>query len=79
MGGLVRDISRAGWLAPEALAKIGIKTATVSAMDSRTAIQIAGTVMPNAYAEVKVTPIAAGIVTKTHGDLGTAVRRAPRS
>ena len=62
-------------LAREALAKIGIKTATVSAMESQSAIQIPGTVTPNAYGEVKVTPIASGIVTKTHVELGTAVRR----
>lgn len=62
-------------LAPGTLAKIGIKTATVTATNTQTAIQIPGTVMPNAYGEVKVTPIASGIVTKTHVELGTAVRR----
>lgn len=62
-------------LAPEALAKIGIKTVTLGSMNSQTAIQIPGTVMPNAYAEVKVTPIASGIVTKTHVELGTVVER----
>jgi RND family efflux transporter MFP subunit len=31
--------------------------------------------MPNAYREVKVTPIAAGIVTRLHAELGTRVTR----
>lgn len=62
-------------LAPEALARIGIKTAVVTATESLARIQIPGTVMPNAYREVKVTPIASGIVTKTHVELGTVVTR----
>jgi RND family efflux transporter MFP subunit len=62
-------------LAPEALARIGIKTAAVTAMESQATIQLPGTVMPNAYREVKVTPIASGIVTGTHVELGTVVRR----
>jgi RND family efflux transporter MFP subunit len=39
------------------------------------AVTVPGTVMPNAYREVKVTPIAGGIVTKIHAELGASVPR----
>ena len=62
-------------LSPEALARIGIKTARASAADASVSIRVPGSVMANAYREVKVTPIAGGIVTRIHVELGTAVRR----
>jgi len=62
-------------LAPEALARAGIKAAAVTAIRAGTTITVPGSVMPNAYREVKVTPIAAGIVTKVHVELGAVVRR----
>src|SRR2546422_551422 len=62
-------------LSPEALARAGIKTAPVSAISAGTAVTVPGSVMANAYREVKVTPIAAGIVTKVHVELGAVVRR----
>lgn len=62
-------------LTPEAVTRAGIKTAVVSAIESSAAIRVPGSVMPNAYREVKVTPIAGGIVTKVHVALGDAVRR----
>src|SRR6266851_1311388 len=62
-------------LSPEALARAGIKTAAVTAIGGGTSVSVPGTVMPNAYREVKVTPIAGGIVTKVHVELGAAVRQ----
>jgi len=62
-------------LSPESLARAGIKTAAVTAIDGGTSVSVPGTVMPNAYREVKVTPIAGGIVTKVHVELGAAVRQ----
>jgi cobalt-zinc-cadmium efflux system membrane fusion protein len=62
-------------LSPEALARAGIKTAPVTAMSAGAAVTVPGSVMANAYREVKVTPIAAGIVTKVHVELGAVVSR----
>src|SRR6266852_4727677 len=62
-------------LSPEALARAGIKTAPVTAIAAGTSVTAPGSVMANAYKEVKVTPIAAGIVTKVHVELGAVVRR----
>src|SRR6266581_5417909 len=62
-------------LSPDALARAGIKTAPVTAISAGTAVTVPGSVMANAYREVKVTPIAAGIVTKVHVELGAVVRR----
>ena len=62
-------------LSPEAVAQAGIKTATVSTVESRMTLQAPGSVMPNAYREVKVIPIIGGIVTRVHVELGTAVKR----
>ncbi len=62
-------------LSPDALARAGIKTAPVTAISAGTTVTVPGSVMVNAYREVKVTPIAAGIVTKVHVELGAAVRR----
>jgi len=62
-------------LSPEALARAGIKTAAVTAIAAGTAVTAPGSVMANAYREVKVTPIAAGIVTKVHVELGAVVKR----
>jgi membrane fusion protein, heavy metal efflux system len=62
-------------LSPEALARAGIKTAPVTAISAGTAVTVPGSVIANAYREVKVTPIAAGIVTKVDVELGAVVRR----
>ena len=62
-------------LSPEAVARAGIKTAKVEVVDAQTAIQLPGTVMADAYREVKVVPIVGGIVTKVHVELGTTVKR----
>ena len=62
-------------LSADALAKIGIKTSTIAAVDASASVQVPGSVMPNAYREVKVTPIVGGIVTKVPVGLGDPVRR----
>jgi RND family efflux transporter MFP subunit len=62
-------------LPADALAKVGIKTSTIAAVESSASVQVPGNVMPNAYREVKVTPIVGGIVTKVPVGLGDAVRR----
>ena len=62
-------------LPPDARARAGIKTAPVTAVSAGNVVTVPGSVMANAYREVKVTPIAPGIVTKVHADLGTVVRR----
>src|SRR5215475_907675 len=50
-------------------------TAPVSAITGGPIVTVPGSVIANAYREVKVTPIAPGIVTKVHADLGTVVKR----
>ncbi len=62
-------------LTTDALARLGLKTARVGAIEGRSTVQVPGTVMPHAYREVKVTPIAGGIVRAVHAELGAAVRR----
>jgi RND family efflux transporter MFP subunit len=62
-------------LSPEAVTRAGIKTAPAAVVASQTVIQLPGTVLPNAYREVKVVPIVGGIVTKVHVELGTTVQR----
>jgi RND family efflux transporter MFP subunit len=62
-------------LSPEAVARAGIKTAKVTSTESSVSVRVPGTVMPHGYREVKVTPIVAGIVTRVHVELGTAVSR----
>jgi cobalt-zinc-cadmium efflux system membrane fusion protein len=62
-------------LTTDALARLGLKTTRVDAVGARSAMQVPGTVMPHGYREVKVTPIAGGIVRAVHAELGAAVRR----
>ena len=62
-------------LSPEAMSRAGIKTAPAEVAASQATIQLPGTVMADAYREVKVVPIVGGIVTKVHVALGAAVKR----
>ena len=62
-------------LSPEAISRAGIKTAAAEVLTSQATIQLPGTVMADAYREVKVVPIVGGIVTKVHVELGGAVKR----
>jgi RND family efflux transporter MFP subunit len=65
-------------LSPEAVSRAGIATAPVEVVASQATIQLPGTVLADAYREVKIVPIVGGIVTKIHVALGTMVkRRAP--
>jgi cobalt-zinc-cadmium efflux system membrane fusion protein len=62
-------------LSPEAVAQAGIKTAVVSTVEAQTTVQLPGTVIADAYREVKVVPIVGGIVTKVQPELGAVVKR----
>jgi cobalt-zinc-cadmium efflux system membrane fusion protein len=62
-------------LSPEAVSRAGMQTAPAAEVASQTTIQLPGTVMADAYREVKVVPIVGGIVIKIHVELGTAVKR----
>src|SRR5712692_905702 len=62
-------------LSPEAVSRAGITSAPAEVIASQAVIQLPGTVMADAYREVKVVPIAGGIVTKVHVELGAAVKR----
>lgn len=62
-------------LSPEAVTRAGITTAPAEQVASQATIQLPGTVMADAYREVKVVPIVGGIVTKIHVELGTTVKR----
>ena len=61
-------------LSPEAVSRAGITTAPAEEVASQATIQLPGTVMADAYREVKVA-LVGGIVTKVHVELGTTVKR----
>src|SRR5439155_8050496 len=50
-------------------------TAPAEVLAAQAAIQLPGTVMADAYREVKVVPIVGGIVTRVHVELGSTVKR----
>ena len=62
-------------LSPEAITRAGIKTAPVTVGSTSLEVVVPGSVMANSYREVKVAPVAAGIVTKVNVELGASVRR----
>jgi membrane fusion protein, heavy metal efflux system len=62
-------------LSPEAVARAGLKTAAVTTGTTTMEVVVPGSVAPNSYREVKVTPVAGGIVTRVNVELGAAVRR----
>ncbi|MFL5531613.1 MAG: efflux RND transporter periplasmic adaptor subunit, partial [Gemmatimonadales bacterium] len=62
-------------LSPEAVSRAGITTAPAEEVVSQAPIQLPGTVMADAYREVKVAPLVGGIVTKVPVELGTTVKR----
>jgi multidrug efflux pump subunit AcrA (membrane-fusion protein) len=62
-------------LAPEAVSRAGLQTAPAEEIVSQATIQLPGTVMADAYREVKVVPVVGGVVTKIHVELGTTVKR----
>ena len=69
------DVDAEVVLTAEQVARAGIKTAVVGMGEAASMRQAPGNVTANAYREVKVTPIAPGILTKVHVELGAAVRR----
>ncbi|HEU5323610.1 MAG TPA: efflux RND transporter periplasmic adaptor subunit, partial [Methylomirabilota bacterium] len=62
-------------LAPEALAQAGIRTARVESRAAAAVIEVPGVVTPNAYREVKVTPLVGGQVVEVHAELGAGIGR----
>ncbi len=62
-------------LTGDALGRAGIKTTTVRAVESSASVRVPGSVMANAYREVKITPIVGGIVRAVPVALGDSVRR----
>ena len=62
-------------LSKEAEARAGIEVATVSSSSEGATLRIPGTVQPNAYKTVSVTPLASGRVTRVVAELGQSVQR----
>ena len=62
-------------LTDEAVSRAGIQVATVGTTAVSGRIRIAGTVQPNAYRSVVVTPIVGGRVTRVAAELGQRVSR----
>src|SRR4029453_4199999 len=64
-----------GGRGPGGVARAGIKTAPVTVGSTSMEVVVPGSVAANSYREVKVTPVAAGVVTKGNVELGASVRR----
>src|SRR5262249_19051405 len=62
-------------LTPEAVAKAGIKTATVQSAQATESISVPGTVTSNAYRDTKVNALVGGVVRQITVELGAGVRR----
>jgi cobalt-zinc-cadmium efflux system membrane fusion protein len=61
-------------LTPEAIQRAGIVVAPVSAGSGTSSLRLPGTVEPNAYRQVTVTPLVGGRVTRVLAELGQSVR-----
>lgn len=59
----------------ESLDRMHLQFAKVTSGTMSTEIRVPGTVQPNAYREVHVTPIAGGVVTQVSVELGQSVKR----
>jgi len=59
----------------ESLDRMHLQFAKVTAGTMGTEIRVPGTVQPNAYREIHVTPIAGGVVTQVSAELGQSVKR----
>ena len=57
------------------LDRLHLKFAKVTEATVRVEIRVPGTVQPNAYRQVHVTPLAGGVVTQVAAELGQAVKR----
>src|SRR5438552_11213678 len=62
-------------LSADAVKRAGIELATVTMGAASSGVRIPGTVEPNAYKQVVVTPLIAGRVTRVLVELGNPVRR----
>jgi RND family efflux transporter MFP subunit len=62
-------------LSPQAVAQAGIQTAGVTVGTATMEVVVPGSVAANSYREVKVTPVAGGVVTSVNVELGATVRR----
>jgi cobalt-zinc-cadmium efflux system membrane fusion protein len=62
-------------ISPEAVARAGIVVERVTQGQASATLRIPGTVEPNAYRQVIVTPVAGGRVTRVTVELGERVRR----
>jgi len=62
-------------LSADAVKRAGIELATVTTGAGSSGVRIPGTVEPNAYKQVTVTPLVAGRVTRVVAELGDQVRR----
>jgi len=61
-------------LSKEAADRAGIEVATVASSSQATTLRIPGTVQPNAYKTVSVTPLTSGRVMRVLAELGQSVR-----
>ena len=62
-------------LSSELVARAGIRVEPVQAGEAGSALRVPGTVQPNAYRKVSVTPLAGGRVTRVPVELGQHVSR----
>ena len=62
-------------LSKEAAERVGIELTTVGATSKAAALRIPGSVQPNAYKTVSVTPLTAGRVTRVVAELGQSVQQ----
>src|SRR5262249_10919856 len=62
-------------LSKEAADRAGIAVTTVTSSSESASLRIPGTVQPNAYKTVSVTPLTGGRVTRVLAELGQSVQR----
>src|SRR6185436_1781472 len=62
-------------LSKEAIDRAGIEVTTVASSSEPTTLRIPGTVQPNAYKTVSVTPLTSGRTTRVLAELGQSVQR----
>jgi RND family efflux transporter MFP subunit len=60
---------------PDALERMRLGFAQVQTESVRTEVRVPGTVQPNVYKEVRVTPLVGGTVTQVMAEIGQAVQR----
>jgi RND family efflux transporter MFP subunit len=65
-------------LAPDAIARIGLKTAVVKQASGGEALVVPGTILPNAYRDTKVNALVGGIARSVSADLGSPVTAGQR-